>query len=282
MPSLNLDLDYPNHPKVKRLVGLLGRGADILPIRLWLYVGKYHAADGQLIGYSPQEIEMQIEWWGKQGACMDALIKVALLDVIDGGYQVHDWETHAGHIHALKIHALNMNKKRWAKYRGDPDSIPDSIPIRTPIGTPNKVVGNAGSRERSVPEGSAEGRESTPAGAHRHPLLLALKAAKAENGSPRFPRLRWVSLKQGIEPPSEVADTVAAVDALIAVYGLPSVVSAFCAAAIGKVSVAEARGEVSRYLAKQSPEKAAQATRQVAKPAIQRTDDELANLLDSE
>jgi hypothetical protein len=160
MPSINLDLDFPNHPKVKRLVGLLGRGADILPIRLWLYVGKYHAEHGQLIGYSPQEIETQVEWWGKAGACMDALIKVGLLDAIEGGYQVHDWRTHAGHIHALKLHAVNMNQKRWAKYRGDPDRTPDSNPTRTPIGTPNKEDGYVGRQEDSEGGGGAgEGDE---------------------------------------------------------------------------------------------------------------------------
>lgn len=57
MASLNLDMDYFGHPKTKRLVGLLGRGAEVLPLRLWCHVGKYHAQDGRLAGYSPQEIE---------------------------------------------------------------------------------------------------------------------------------------------------------------------------------------------------------------------------------
>jgi hypothetical protein len=213
MASLNLDLNYPNHPKVKRLVGLLGKGADILPIRLWLYVGKFHAADGRLIGYSPQEIETQIEWWGKQGACVDALIKVVLLEAIEGGYQVHDWLTHAGHIHALKLHASNMAKKKWADMKAkallDANSNATSMLTALPQAMPTNVVGNAGSKEESVKEGGVGG-ESTPKGSHAHPLLSAMRE-KSGN-----PRLRWVPISNlGIEEPTDLADTMAEADRII-------------------------------------------------------------------
>lgn len=65
MPYLNIDLDYFDHPKTVRLIGLLGRDADVLPIRLWKYCGKFMAEDGRLIGLSVQEIEAAMGWRGQ-------------------------------------------------------------------------------------------------------------------------------------------------------------------------------------------------------------------------
>ena len=67
MPYLNLDLNYFDHIKTKRLVGLLGRGSEVLPIRLWCACGKHRAESGKLDGYSAQEIESLVEWWGESG-----------------------------------------------------------------------------------------------------------------------------------------------------------------------------------------------------------------------
>lgn len=113
MPYLNLDLDYFDHPKTRRLIGLLGKGSEVIPIRLWAYAGKYHAADGKLAGYSAQEIETVIGWWGEKGACINALIHVGFLRQ-DEHFFIHDWLEHEGHIIAFKEKARNMARKRWA------------------------------------------------------------------------------------------------------------------------------------------------------------------------
>src|SRR5579884_4321260 len=105
MPSLNLDLDYFDHPKTKRLVGLLGRGTEVLPIRLWCYCGKYHAKDGRLAGHAAQEIESLVGWWGKPGRFIDALVKVGFAEWQDNALVIHDWIEHAGHIEAYRQRA---------------------------------------------------------------------------------------------------------------------------------------------------------------------------------
>lgn len=125
MPYLNLDLDYFDHPKTKRLVGLLGRGADVLPIRLWAYCGKYHAESGRLTGYSPQEIEKLIDWWGKSGEAVEALLKVGFLED-KNGLQVHDWKEEQGHIHALKIRNKKVAKNRWKNIKNAPSTVDTS------------------------------------------------------------------------------------------------------------------------------------------------------------
>lgn len=115
MPFLNLDLDYFSHPKTVRLVGLLGRGAEVLPIRLWCYCGKYHVESGKLTGYSAQEIESAVQWWGKQGELVEALLKVEYLIKTEDGFMVHDWMEHQGHLVGFKKRAVKAAKKRWRK-----------------------------------------------------------------------------------------------------------------------------------------------------------------------
>ncbi len=115
MPSLNLDFRFFDHPKVKRLVGLLGKGAETLPLRLWCHCGEYHSDDGRLTGYSTQEIETISGWWGTSGAAIEALVRVGFLDVVDGGYQIHHWLEREGHLIAYRKRAKAAAKKRWAK-----------------------------------------------------------------------------------------------------------------------------------------------------------------------
>lgn len=113
MSNLNLDLDYFEHPKIRRLVGLLGRGAEVLPIRLWCYCGKYHVESGKLTGYSVQEIESVATWWGRSGEMVAAMMQVGLLDEEAGSYAIHDWMSTNGHLIAFKKRATDAANVRW-------------------------------------------------------------------------------------------------------------------------------------------------------------------------
>jgi hypothetical protein len=135
MAHLNLDLDYFEHRKTKRLIGRLGRGAEVLPIKLWRYCGKYHAEDGKLTGYTASEIESLAEWWGKSGEMMEAMVDVVFLEVIDGGWQIHDWIKMQGHIQALKDRAQHAANVRWDAIRnangnsnGNANGMPGAFP----------------------------------------------------------------------------------------------------------------------------------------------------------
>lgn len=113
MPSLNLDFDYFNHPKTRRLLGLLGRGAAELPVRLWCYCAKYFPDDGCLLSHSPQEVEAILEWSGDPGTAFAALLKVGFLEETPEGPQVHDWRDHAAHITAYHMRGKKMAEARW-------------------------------------------------------------------------------------------------------------------------------------------------------------------------
>lgn len=118
MASINVDLEYFTHPKTTRLVGLLGKGAEVLPLKLWVYVGKYHWSDGRLSGHTAQEIESIVGWWGKDLSCVDGMLRVGfLVQENDGIYAVKNWLEHGGHIaeyktKSKKMHEAKRNRKQ--------------------------------------------------------------------------------------------------------------------------------------------------------------------------
>lgn len=117
MPSINIDLDYFDHPKTRRLIGLLGKGAEGLPIRLWCYCGRHHAESGGLTSYSAQEIESICAWWGQKGQMVEAMVRVGFLEELpdQAGYQVHDWQDHARHLVVYKLRAQQAAQAKREK-----------------------------------------------------------------------------------------------------------------------------------------------------------------------
>ncbi len=115
MPYLNLDLDYFTHPKTMRLIGLLGKGSEVLPIKLWCHAGKHHAGTGKLSGYSPKEIEAVVGWWGSEGSFVEAMIHVGFMIDNEGNYELHEWKDHEGHLVMFKKRAKRAALARWSK-----------------------------------------------------------------------------------------------------------------------------------------------------------------------
>jgi hypothetical protein len=134
MIFLNLDLDYESHPKTQRLVGLLGNGSEMIPIRLWSYVGKCHPEDGLLTGYGIKEIESIVKWLGNSGEAVSALTKTGFLEKIDNGYHVHEWEDYQRHIYSFRIRNSKVAKNRWRRLKNksqdiDSNDMQKSIPL---------------------------------------------------------------------------------------------------------------------------------------------------------
>lgn len=95
----------------------LGRGAEVLPIRLWVHCGEFHARDGRLAGYTDAEIERFAGWWGEKGRAIEALCRVGYLVKTGDEYACADWLEHQGHIDALKTRNRNAANARWEEYR---------------------------------------------------------------------------------------------------------------------------------------------------------------------
>lgn len=150
MPSINLDCDYFDHPKTVQLVRLLGKGAEVLPIRLWCDCGKYHYEDGRLTGYSKQEIEQRVRWWGSPGKCAAALVATGFLDVdSDGTFVVHNFINRCGHIAAFKERGRKGAKAKWDKARGlDPPK--DASSNASSINTSNALTKHTSHTQQHV------------------------------------------------------------------------------------------------------------------------------------
>jgi hypothetical protein len=141
MQDLNLSLSYFTHPKTKRLIGLLGRGAEVLPLKLWAYCGTMHPQDGKLSGYSVQEIESILDWWGEKGKAVSGLLTVRYMDDVDGVLCVHDWLEHQGHLRAFKLKAKKAAEARWSKiYK---ENAPSNATGNAPSNAPSTSSSNA-------------------------------------------------------------------------------------------------------------------------------------------
>src|SRR4051812_43291160 len=161
MPYLNVDLDYLEHRKTKRLIGLLGRGAEVLPIRLWSYCGKFHCENGRLTGYSEQEIESLATWWGKSGVMLPAMKTCEYMDHDEIGWFMHEWLEHQGHLVAFKVKGKAMAKTRWDKARAEAARLAASNADSMLQALPQKVVGSVGKAE-SEKGSEGAGRKGFP------------------------------------------------------------------------------------------------------------------------
>lgn len=120
LPWLKLQVDFPDNPKVARLAHALGRDPDSacgLIVRLWTWAARVAptgvilsagcpadgpqdvrptSADMSEMASAAQIIEWGCRWTGAHGELAAALAAAGLLDEVDGGYAIHDWEEHAG------------------------------------------------------------------------------------------------------------------------------------------------------------------------------------------
>lgn len=143
--NINLDAGYFTHLKTKRLVKLLGVGAEVLPIKLWCYTAAHYAETGILSGHSAEDVEAAVDWQGAPGAMAKAMTDIRFLDVLsDGSYQVHDWLEHSGHLAAFAQRARKAANARW----GNPSPMLKDAQASPSIasddsGTPKSSASNA-------------------------------------------------------------------------------------------------------------------------------------------
>ncbi len=118
--SINLDIGYFDHIKTVRLASMLGRGAEMLPIRLWCYCGIHPKDNGTLTDFSADDVEAVIlKWWGKRGQAVGALVKVGFLDFDGTTYKAHGFNEKNGHIIAFHERAVKAASARWGKLKGE-------------------------------------------------------------------------------------------------------------------------------------------------------------------
>lgn len=149
MPSLNLDLNYFDHVKTIRLVARLGPGSDVLPIRLWAWVGSHQPETGRL-ALLEAELELICRWWGEKGVMVSAMIEIGFIKKYGDICEVNDWLEHSGHLAAFKKRAQKAARIRWGIKRKSSNA--SSIAKGKPKQCPSRAV-----HSRALPAIKTEG-----------------------------------------------------------------------------------------------------------------------------
>lgn len=120
MSYINLDFNYFENKKSKRLKLKLGEIAELIPLRLWCYCAKHHPENGTFKEYDNEEIALIAGYMGDPKGMLDALLKFEFIEINpEGWYKIHQWEDHQGHIISFSIRGKKANKARWDKYKMD-------------------------------------------------------------------------------------------------------------------------------------------------------------------
>ena len=183
MTFLNLDIHYFTSIKTKRLIGLLGPGTEILPLRLWCHCAEHHAENGELLGYSAEEIESMIAWRGTRGRAVAALLRVGFLEAIEHGFRVHDWLEYQGHIGAFKRRSRAANEVRWSTLEKSQDGI-----LKTTSRTPSEEIGTPNDATR-IPSGATGNSARTPSDETRNPCGETRSPLTNQTNTPNQPSL---------------------------------------------------------------------------------------------
>lgn len=117
---LRLDADLPGHPKVRRLARALGiepATATGHVVTLWCWALRY-AADGDLSGFSADDLEDGAGWGGERGALARALEEVGFVDGgEDGAAELHGWRERQERVVAARA----ATRERVRRHRGRPE-----------------------------------------------------------------------------------------------------------------------------------------------------------------
>lgn len=113
--TINLDIDYFDHPKVRRLIGILGPGSEVHHIRLMTYTAKHRPGSGGFDDWSAEEIESAADWRGEKSKMVEAMIRCGLLHEKNGGYYLHDWKERQPHL--VKYEKTKRERKKAADKR---------------------------------------------------------------------------------------------------------------------------------------------------------------------
>ncbi|MGB4405588.1 MAG: hypothetical protein WBI82_01855 [Sphaerochaeta sp.] len=117
--DMRIDVNFVDHPKVKRLIRTAGYEAFYCLMRLFSSVAKSYPK-GVLTGCNQDDIESLADWRGENGVLFSALTDpdFLFLERIGEHWQIHEWDIHQPWVFNSKerseIARQNVNK-RWDK-----------------------------------------------------------------------------------------------------------------------------------------------------------------------
>ena len=116
MADFRIDVGFFGHIKTKKLRKRLGLEGVFALQMLWAYAAQHEHEHGRV--YTDEDIELAVDWDGDDLA--PVLAEVGYLDAVDGGYIIHEWETHNGYAASAAKRseaARTAANKRWQSRR---------------------------------------------------------------------------------------------------------------------------------------------------------------------
>lgn len=119
MAWIELHDNLPDHEKVIEVAATLKMDKDMVVgklVRLWTWAVN-NREDGLLRDHDISTVAEKMRFRGKPQHLIDALANARLLDPVDGGYMIHDWDERVGMLMAKREDARAQSRQRTARYR---------------------------------------------------------------------------------------------------------------------------------------------------------------------
>lgn len=123
--DMRLDLNFVDHPKVKRLIRLAGYQGFYGLIRLFSMAGRIYT-DGVFRGCTREDLEDFADWNG-EGSLVDFLLEVKFLVENKGLFKINDWQEHQPWLAGAKDRSNKAKKAAKARWSQDDIEEEDSL-----------------------------------------------------------------------------------------------------------------------------------------------------------
>ena len=126
--DMRLDLNFVDHPKVRRLIHLAGYEGFYGLIRLFSIAGRMYT-DGVFNGCEKEVLDGFAEW-RKEESLVDILIKVGFIKKKGAVYEIHDWRDHQPWLYGSKMRSEKAKaaaNARWIKDIAEQEDTEDSL-----------------------------------------------------------------------------------------------------------------------------------------------------------
>ena len=123
--DIRVNVSFINHRKRKKLRMLIGPCATDCLLDLWLSTAMNHPS-GVLDGMKPIDIALECNFEGDPNALVSALIDCGLIEIVDGVYQLHDWQEHQAYVITAPTRISKARKAAAARWgvQDDAPSMP--------------------------------------------------------------------------------------------------------------------------------------------------------------
>lgn len=112
--DMRLDLNFVDHPKVKRLIRVAGHEGFYGLIRLFSMAGKL-CSDGVFNGCTKEDLDDFADWRG-EGSLVEHLLEVKFLIANKGLFKINDWKEHQPWLAGAKARSEKAKKAAEARW----------------------------------------------------------------------------------------------------------------------------------------------------------------------